>query len=54
MLEVEGEQHDHRIVPHSFNISEVGISEKVEEELSCSYANEVGIFQKTLLVTFVN
>lgn len=44
MLEVEGEQHDHRVVPHSFNISEVDIGEKVEEQLSCSCANEMGIF----------
>lgn len=44
MLQVEGEQHDHHIVHRSFNISEVDIGEKVEEVLSCSYANEVGIF----------
>lgn len=44
MLQVEGEQHDHLIVPHSLNISEVGKVEKVEEELSCSYTTEVGIF----------
>lgn len=35
-------------------ISDTDRGDKVEEDLSCFYATEVGIFLKTLLVTFGN
>lgn len=54
MLQVEGEQQNHHMVPHRLNISEVDGVEKVEEKISCFYAIEVGLFQKTLLLTLVN
>lgn len=55
MLQVEGEQWDHHMVPHRLNIPEVDRVEKVEEEeISCFYATKVGLFQKTLLLTFVH
>lgn len=46
MLQMEGEQLDRCIVPHSLKISDVNRVEKVEGELNCSYVTEAGIFKK--------
>lgn len=44
MLQVKGEKQDPHIVPCSLIILETDRVDKVEEDLSCFYATEVGIF----------
>lgn len=44
VMEVKGEKHDHHTVPCSLIISEIDRVDKVEEDFSCFYATEVGIF----------
>lgn len=46
VMEVKGEKRDHHIVPGSLIISEIDRVDKVEEDLSCFYATEVGISKR--------